>query len=662
MRTEQTIFDDLARLCLSKGFIHALSSLFARDNIVTVKDQLTAEDSASMSSPERLIRTESATLIGLMMRAPIDFSLPPPQVVSSYFERSQELLQELHHAMVPPNIPAVLKKAAQEPAFNPFTSGDFLREPIFYAAESAYPFQYRDLAPRKYAADSQWLLDHKQVDLDVGHAVCRALPGLLNQRYFSVLQALQSKPVEQWTLLPGFVFSSARVASHIGRPASKVQAFIEAFTLPPGERNEEFTSLNSFNAAYAYPFIRRGPNEFVLLQYQGAMAAFYETPFYWMCEDENYGDAASSHRGEFAEAFSAERLARVFGREHVFQNVELRRSRKETLGEIDVLVTFGDRLMVVQAKSKRLTLKARAGEDRELRNDFKQAVQDAVDQSFSCASLLLDPSVSLHSKEGSPVQLASRPKTIFPITLLSDDYPGLSFQSHQLLQAATTDEIRPPIVTDVFALDVITEMLDSPLRFLSYLSLRARFGDRFLASNEIVLLALHLKQNLWLESDIDLMSLADDIALPLDAAMTCRRDGLPGALTPDGILTRFRGTHFSRTVEQLEDEPAPAALDLGLLLLELSESTVVKLNDGIDRIMTLAAADGQPHRCTVLLQGCNTGLTLHVGRQGGQEAKALLLKDCDRYADKADRWFGITLDVQGSIRFVVEYLGSQERD
>ena len=217
-------------------------------------------------------------------------------------------------------------------------------------------------------------------------------------------------------------------------------------------------------------------------------------------------------------------------------------------------------------------------------------------------------------------------------------------------------------MTDVFALDVITEMLDSPLRFLSYLSLRARSGDGFLAGNEIVLLALHLKQNLWLASDIDLMSLADDIALPLDAAMTCRRDGLPGTLTPDGILTRFRGTHFSRTVEQLQDEPAPAALDLGLLLLELSESTVLKLNDGINRIMTLTAADGQPHRCTVLLQGCNTGLTLHVGRQGGQEAKALLLKDCDRYADKADRWFGITLDVQGSIRFVVEYLGSQERD
>ena len=351
----------------------------------------------------------------------------------------------------------------------------------------------------------------------------------------------------------------------------------------------------------------------------------------------------------------------MFGKGCVLQNVELRRSKKETLGEIDVLVTFGDRLIVVQAKSKRLTLKARAGEDRELRNDFKQAVQDAVDQSFSCASLLLDPSISLHSREGSTVQLADRPKCIFPITLLSDDYPGLSFQSRQLLQAATTDEIRPPIVTDVFALDVITEMLESPLRFLSYLSLRARFGDGFLASNEIVLLALHLTQNLWLASDVDLMSLSDDVALPLDAAMTCRRDGLPGPPTPDGILTRFRETHFSKIIQQLEDEPEPAALDFGLLLLELSESTVVALNDGIDKIMALAASDCQPHRFTIVLEGCKAGLTVHVGRLSSQNAKALLLRDCDRYADKADQWFGMTLDLQGCVRFVVEYLGGQAR-
>lgn len=251
MRSEQEIFDDLARLCTSTGFIHALASLTARDNIVIANQERMIEASSSGPFSERLIRTELSTLIGLMMRAPISFSLPPPHVVSFHFERSQELLRELHQAMVPPDTQDVLENAAEDPGSNPFASGPFLREPIFYAAESAYPFQYRDLAPRKYAADSQWLRDNKQIDLDVGHAVCRALPDLLKQSYLSELRGLKKKPVEQWTLLPGFVLSSTGLASHIAQPVSKVRAFVEAFTLPSGERNEGFTSLN-----YVQPGLR----------------------------------------------------------------------------------------------------------------------------------------------------------------------------------------------------------------------------------------------------------------------------------------------------------------------------------------------------------------------------------------------------------------------
>jgi hypothetical protein len=212
------------------------------------------------------------------------------------------------------------------------------------------------------------------------------------------------------------------------------------------------------------------------------------------------------------------------------------------------------------------------------------------------------------------------PRTVFPVTLLSDHYPALSFQSHQLLGAKTTEEIVAPIVTDVFALDAMTETLDSPLRFLSYLTLRSRFGGRLLADHELDLLAYHLKRNLWLASDVGLMRVEGDSDLYF--AMASRRDDGSDAATPEGILTRFRGTHFSRTLEQIEDEPETAALELGLTLLELDEGTVSALNDGIGAISTLSVADGQPHRFTVVLEGGKTGLTAHVSRLSSQEAKA----------------------------------------
>jgi len=163
---------------------------------------------------------------------------------------------------------------------------------------------------------------------------------------------------------------------------------VEAFAAPESERNTTFASLHDFNSAYAYPLIRRGPDEFLLLQPYGIAEALYETPFYWMGADSGYVQTALRHRGEFTETFAAERLKRVFGAQQVFENVEMFRLKGQPVGEIDVLVLFGDRAIVLQAKSKKLTLPARKGNDLQLQADFKAAVQDGVDQAMACAGLL----------------------------------------------------------------------------------------------------------------------------------------------------------------------------------------------------------------------------------------------------------------------------------
>jgi hypothetical protein len=282
MRTEQEIFDDLAALCLSKGYIHALAAICFRDNIIGFKDELKPENMEPLFSHSRLIRTEVTTLIGLMMRGPIDFSLPPQETISEYGARSDALLEELHQAIftVRPDLFSLDK--LQEPDFNPFKYGDVLREAIFYGGESAYTFQYRDLAPAKYGADADWLKRNKGIELDVAQEVCRDVATLLNARLMQTLTSLRDKPPAEWTMLDGFTFSSEEIAARIGRPIEAVRVVVEAFAAPQAERNVTFKSLYDFNSAYAYPFIRRGPDEFVLLQQYGIAEALYETPFYWM--------------------------------------------------------------------------------------------------------------------------------------------------------------------------------------------------------------------------------------------------------------------------------------------------------------------------------------------------------------------------------------------
>src|SRR5260370_18568313 len=84
MRNEQEIFDELASLCTSSGYVHAIAYICFRDSMVLYGDEMTAEDMQRLFSAEHLVRTEISTLIGLLIREDIDYALPTPAVTQQY--------------------------------------------------------------------------------------------------------------------------------------------------------------------------------------------------------------------------------------------------------------------------------------------------------------------------------------------------------------------------------------------------------------------------------------------------------------------------------------------------------------------------------------------------------------------------------------------------
>ena len=653
-RPEPEVFADLASLCISPGYIHALALISLHSEIVMFDKELTPEAMSQQYSGDRLIPAEISTLVGLMMQATIDFGAPGPSEIMRYLDQTQALLHELHQAILQPGTARIIGDAATDPSSNPFTAGQVLREVMFYGGLSAYPFQYRDMAPQKYHADADWLLVNKGIRLDVAHAVCGTVVEILQQRVTGTFAGLAGATFGHRSMLPGYTFSTTEVASRAGLSPTDVLAVVEAFTLAEGERNATFTSLHEFNVAYAYPFIRKSEDEYVLLQHYSVAEALYNTPSYWMLADRTYAPQAQRHRGDFTEAFAFDRLVDVFGRDRVFQNVEIMKSRREAAGEIDVLAIFGDRAIVVQAKSKRLTLAARSGNETELRKDLKGAIEDAVDQARTCAGAIAEPNVTLRCRDGRTVPQVSDLHTIFPVCVVADHYPALAFQVSQFLDLSATDPVARVLTIDLFALDTMTEMLGSPLRLLSYLSLRARFGDQLVFGHEHVPLAYHVSQNLWLEDTTDLLFLQDDLALAVDVAMSVRRDGVPGSPTPDGILTRLTQTRVGRIFAQLEEQANPASIALGLLLLELSEQTATKISSLVDAAVEKTARDGRLHDATIGLSEAGTGITVHCSALPKHEATVQLKRHCEKRKglQGAREWFGVALGPDGSLRLV----------
>jgi hypothetical protein len=299
----------------------------------------------------------------------------------------------------------------------------------------------------------------------------------------------------------------------------------------------------------------------------------------------------------------------------------------------------------LQAKSKRLTLEARRGNDLQIKDDFKKSIQDSSDQAFRCAGFLEEGQHSLKDAAGKEILRPASLKRVYVLCLISDHYPALSFQARQFLTCTPTATIPPPFVLDVFALDAMTEMLGSPLHLLSYIDRRTGYSEQLMASHELTILSYHLKQNLWVNDEHDIVLLNDDISTDLDLAMLVRRERIPGKSTPGGILTRFAGTALGRMVKAIEARPDEATIDLGFALLTLAEDTVVGINAGIEQITKKAIVDGTSHALTAGVGEGSTGLTIHCNDDPTEVAGPRLERHCHarKYTQRAQTWFGVCI-------------------
>jgi len=388
--------------------------------------------------------------------------------------------------------------------------------------------------------------------------------------------------------------------------------------------------------------------EFLSLQPYALAEAIYEAPFYWMTQDKAYQPTFTKNRGDFTECFVAERLGLVFGKEHVHLNVDVFQTKAAKISEIDVLAVWGNRVVIVQAKSKRLTLESRKGNDQVIRDDFKKAVQTAYDQGIACAKCLFDKSSKLATPDGCKILLPQNIKEIYIFCVVSDHYPALSFQTRQFLKTKSADRVQAPLVMDVFAVDVMTEMLQSPLQFLSYVNRRANYADQLMASQELTILGYHLTKNLWVGSDVNLMYLCDDFTAGLDIAMAARRTGMQGATTPDGVLTRFEKTTIGRLVKEIEARPDPATIDLGFSLLAMSEQAVIEISRAVDKVAARTRADRKVHDVTFAFKE-GSGITFHCTDEPPHVAGARLESYCAlrKYRERADEWFGLCMNSAG---------------
>jgi hypothetical protein len=262
---------------------------------------------------------------------------------------------------------------------------------------------------------------------------------------------------------------------------------------------------------------------------------------------------------------------------------------------------------------------------------------------LECADHLLARDVRAIGADGRELSLPDL-KHVYLFCVVLDHYPSLSFQAEQFLRPTVSGRIPSPFVTDVFTLDVMTEFLSSPLHLLNYIGQRTSYGNRIFAGHEIVTLAFHLQNNLWLSEDVTTMYMLDDISSSLDAAMAVRRDGVPGERTPKGILTALKGTLFEHLIRQLDRDPRSGLVDLGLMLLKMSATAAKQVGLGIEHVARTAYLSEGDADITIGRQAEN-GLTIHSNHRSLEDGQQRLIAHVllKKYQQKSPSWFGIAV-------------------
>ena len=190
-------------------------------------------------------------------------------------------------------------------------------------------------------------------------------------------------------------------------------------------------------------------------------------------------------RDKFLEKKAAVSLETIYGKKSVFRNLHFRYiyQDKEIVGETDVIVRFGNALIIVDAKAGKFHDEARSGRFDKLDTDLKKLVKAPYEQSLKVKNYIQRVETPVFTEKPSGKSVLSLNCTDIDYILLLN----ITLEPIFPIQASTKDLINLGLFRDddlalslsVFDFMILIEMLDSPSLFLHYLDKRISITSKF---------------------------------------------------------------------------------------------------------------------------------------------------------------------------------------
>lgn len=600
------------KLTEQKGFIYAFLMLVVRDCFY---DRNHPEE---LEAREKLIVEELMFLLGLWLKKDSGWLDYPEslQQLCLMVENADEYMKELHMAFPERTATEVNLWHNQENRQPDFqlseeAIADNIHEAIFYSGDYTYDIELCYFLEPKYRYDLDWLKKNKGFVPDEAAAIALSIKNKLTlqaqclnfpdrtfnlkdwgfeiddafKRSLDLAQFIDLIPKEAYTkagaeaqratekfcdsLINIFTVSQKDFMSIPG-----TKSFFENFSLSLSEeRNNTLSKIGDYSILQENPIIQLSEDRYFIPVPYPVFASMYETPYYWINQDQHYRKVAGSHRGQAGEDIAYEFLVPLFGKDNTLRDIAIRDAKHKDITDIDVLCILGNKALCVQVKSKKLTQTSRNGTIEDLTKDFKGAVQDAYEQGLICRKHILERNgIEFWDKKNKrPIEVNSAVNEVYILCLTSENYPALTHQVNELLKKEEKDPY--PIVFSIFDLRLITHYLNTPYEFMYYIRQRIATIGHYHATNEICFLAHHLTQKLYPNPDYKYEYLDTSLASKIDADYYPYLMGKEVPKKRNLKWNKWQNKEFELLCSTLCKDPNPHIIDAIFFLYDLSSES-----------------------------------------------------------------------------------------
>ncbi len=477
--TQKEVINKLDDITSNYNFIYVIAAIVLKDFCSPMADI------SNKNFHEQLNYNELGFIVGLWVknctpkRSEID--------IHETYKKVNTLMEYLHQSLLKEG-PKLPQKKEEFTDF--LINGSRFKEAFFYSSTGGYDYQFVDMALRKYQYDQEWIKSNKGFQL------------ITLKKYFSHIRACLQKRLNDPTRRKLAAQSKENMLElvclsleEINDGNQEYKQITNSFTIELFQESvKELNEVGDYNEFLTKPIIKVSHNKYFIPLPFFLAEAMYESPYYWMRQDDKYINTGLENRGKAAETIVYEMISKVFGSNNTYRGIDIKQNSTKTITDIDVIATHEDVGLIIQIKSKKLTALSKKGNIEFIKSDFQKAIESAYEQGLVCKDCIENHEKYIFDKNNPEIKNhLSKIKTIYIICLVLDAYPAITHLTNSILYSKYEGST---IALTVLDLDLITHFLITPKKFIDYISKRINNCRFYLSENEGCFLGFYIKKDL----------------------------------------------------------------------------------------------------------------------------------------------------------------------